>query len=203
MFPLPAGTQLLLWMNVGAFLLDYLLGGTLSTDLALWPIGSRAFGAPGFMPWQLVTYSFFHAGFLHIFLNMLGLVMFGGDVERVWGRNRFLTYYFVCVISAGLTQLLFTWFSGTIEPTIGASGGVFGILLAFGLLFPRRIVMLIFPPIPMPAWLFVTIFGAIELFQGVAGTQAGVAHFAHLGGMAGGWLLMKFGGGSRGRGRRY
>ena len=194
MFPLPPGTQTLVWINAIAFVLDlYFFGGRLSGELALWPLGSAAVGAPGFMPWQLITYSFFHEGFAHIFLNMLGLMMFGSDIERVWGRSRFLTYYFTCVISAGVTQLLFTWFSGSIAPTVGASGGVFGLLLAFALLFPRRTVVLLFPPIPMPAWLFVTIYGVIELYQGVAGTQAGVAHFAHLGGMLGGWLLIRYG----------
>jgi len=180
-------------MNVIAFLLDSYLGGRLSQELALWPIGSGAVGGTGFMPWQLVTYSFFHEGFSHIFLNMLGLVMFGSDIERVWGRSRYLTYYFTCVISAGLTQLVFTWVSGSLGPTVGASGGVFGLLLAFALLFPRRTVILIFPPIPMPAWLFVTVYGVIELLQGVTGTQAGVAHFAHLGGMLGGWLMIRYG----------
>jgi len=193
MFPLPPGTQTLLWINVGAYLLDNYLGGEVSQQLALWPLGSGALGAPGFMPWQLLTYSFFHEGFAHIFFNMLGLVMFGGDIERVWGKNRFLTYYFTCVLSAGVTQLVFSWATGMVAPTIGASGGVFGLLLAFGMLFPRRTVVLLIPPIPMPAWLFVTVYGFIELFQGVAGTQAGVAHFAHLGGMLGGWLMLRYG----------
>jgi len=193
MFPLPPGTQALLWINVIAFLLDSYLGGRLSQELALWPIGSDAAGGTGFLPWQLITYSFFHEGFSHIFLNMLGLVMFGSDIERVWGRSRFLTYYFSCVLSAGLTQLVFTWVTGSMGPTVGASGGVFGLLLAFALLFPRRTVILIFPPIPMPAWLFVTVYGVIELLQGVTGTQAGVAHFAHLGGMLGGWLMIRYG----------
>ena len=193
MFPLPPGTQALLWTNVIAFLLDSYLGGRLSQELALWPIGSDAVGGTGFLPWQLITYSFFHEGFSHIFLNMLGLVMFGSDIERVWGRSRFLTYYFSCVLSAGLTQLVFTWVTGSMGPTVGASGGIFGLLLAFALLFPRRTVILIFPPIPMPAWLFVTVYGVIELLQGVTGTQAGVAHFAHLGGMLGGWLMIRYG----------
>lgn len=189
MFPIPPGTQALLWVNVIAFLLDGYLGGPLTQVFALYPIGSDS---PGFMPWQLVTYSFLHEGFSHIALNMLGLVMFGSDVERVWGRSRFLTYYFTCVVSAGLTQLAFSWITGSPYPTVGASGGVFGILLAFALLFPKRTVLLILPPIPMPAWLFVTLYGVIELVQGVSGTQAGVAHFAHLGGMLGGWLLIRY-----------
>ncbi len=192
MFPLPPGTQTLLLMNVVIFALDYFGGGMLSNELALWPVGSEVVGG-GFMPWQLVTYSFLHEGTTHLLLNMFGLMMFGADIERVWGRNRFLTYYFVCVVSAGLTQLAVTWMMGSVVPTVGASGGVFGLLLAFGLMYPHRTVMLILPPIPMPAWLFVTLYGVIELVQGVTGTASGVAHFAHLGGMAGGYLLMRYG----------
>jgi membrane associated rhomboid family serine protease len=195
MFPLPPGTQALLWMNVGAFLLDYfVLGHRLSFELALWPIGSSDVGAPGFMPWQLLTYSFFHQGMTHIFFNMFGLVMFGGDVERVWGRSRFLTYYFVCVMSAGVAQLAFSYVAGSDAPTLGASGGLFGLLLAFALLFPQRRVIIFPIPVPVPAWLFVTIYGGIELLLGVTGTQAGVAHFAHLGGLLGGWLMIRYGG---------
>jgi membrane associated rhomboid family serine protease len=195
MFPIPPGTQALLWMNVGAFLLDaYLFDGRLSYELALWPVGS---GAPGFMPWQLLTYSFFHQGFAHIFFNMFGLVMFGGDVERVWGRNRFLSYYFTCVLSAGVAQLLFSWIVGSDAPTIGASGGLFGLLLAFALLFPHRKMIFLLLPIPMPAWIFVTFYGLVELYMGVTGTEAGVAHFAHLGGMLGGWLILRYGRGRR------
>jgi membrane associated rhomboid family serine protease len=193
MFPLPRGTQILLYLNVGVFAIDYLLGGRIGNELVLWPIGSSDFGAPGFMPWQLVTYSLFHGGVGHLFVNMLGLIMFAGDVERVWGQNRFLTYYFVCVVTAGLTQLLLAAATHSVYPTLGASGGIFGILLAFAMMFPRRIVIPMFPPIPMPAWLFVTLYGLVELFEGVSGTNAGVAHFAHLGGMLGGWLLIRYG----------
>ena len=194
MFVLTPGTKLLLWMNLIAFVLDtYFLGGALSTQLALWPIGSDAIGAPGFMPWQLLTYCFFHQGWMHIFFNMFGLVMFGSDCERVWGTPRFLTYYFTCAISAALVQLIFSYVTGSLAPTVGASGGLFGLLLAFALLFPHRRMIMIPIPIPMPAWAFVTLYGLVELYTGVTGTQAGVAHFAHLGGMLGGWLMMRYG----------
>jgi membrane associated rhomboid family serine protease len=143
------------------------------------------------MPWQLVTYSFLHAGLAHIAFNMFALFMFGGEIERLFGARLFTVYYFVCVIAAGVTQLTVAALSsGPAYPTIGASGGVFGLLLAFGVYFPRRKVMLLFPPIPMPAWVFVTGYGIVELYLGVTGTQAGVAHFAHLGGMLGGILLI-------------
>jgi membrane associated rhomboid family serine protease len=193
MFPIPTGTQLLLLLNIGVYAIQFLTQGQFSDPFELWPIGSEQAGGWGFEPWQLVTYSFFHEGIWHITLNMFALWMFGSDVERVWGRNRYLTYYFVCVLSAALTQLLFTYITQSPYPTVGASGGIFGLLLAFALLFPRRTVILAFPPIPMPAWLFVTLYGALELFQGTVGTQSGVAHFAHLGGMLGGWLIIRYG----------
>ena len=189
MFNLPAGTLWLLLINVAVFALQ-LIGGDnfLITYGALWPLASS-----NFEPWQLLTYSFLHGSPVHLLFNMLALVMFGGDVERVWGRQRFLTYYFVCVLSAGLTQVLFTYLSGSQAETIGASGGVFGVLLAFGMMYPHRTILLIFPPIPMPAWLFVTVYGALELWFGVSGIERDVAHFAHLGGMLGGYLMIRFG----------
>jgi membrane associated rhomboid family serine protease len=195
MFPIPAATRILLMINVAVYALQVFdASQSLEAYFALWPIGSGVPGTLGFQPWQLISYGFLHGSPTHLLFNMLALVMFGGDVERVWGRSRFLTYYFTCVLSAGLVQLLVTWWAGPpFESTIGASGGVFGLLLAFGMLFPRRTVMLIFPPIPMPAWLFVVVYGVLELFLGVTGSQADVAHFAHLGGMLGGYLLIRYG----------
>ncbi|MDA3920380.1 MAG: rhomboid family intramembrane serine protease [Salinisphaera sp.] len=163
---------------------------------ALWPFGEypvpSAGVTVGFAPWQLITYAFLHANFGHLFFNMFGLWMFGRVIEQVWGDLRFLLYYVVCILGAAVTQLLFLFFysSGQIEPTIGASGGVFGILLAFGMMFPNARIMLLIPPIPMTAKWFVLGYGALELFFGVTGTEAGVAHFAHLGGMACGFVLL-------------
>ncbi len=120
--------------------------------------------------------------------------MFGRDVERTLGAKHYLLLYFAAVVSAALVQLAavsVTKHAG-IYPTIGASGGIFGVLLAYGVLYPRRIVMLLFPPIPMPAWLLVTLFGLLELANGVLGTEAGVAHFAHLGGMLGAYLELRY-----------
>jgi Uncharacterized membrane protein (homolog of Drosophila rhomboid) len=121
---------------------------------------------------------------------MLGLYSFGSDLERVWGSRRYLAYYMTCVVTAAVTQLVFAAVTGTSYPTVGASGGVFGLLLAFAMLFPHRKVLLLIPPIPMKAPVFAVVYGAIELFLGVTGTQEGVAHFAHLGGMLGGFLLL-------------
>lgn len=163
---------------------------------ALWPLGEYAVrgtsATVGFQPWQLLSYAFLHANFGHLFFNMFGLWMFGRVVEQVWGDARFLLYYIVCILGAGVTQLAFLYFmpGAQIEPTIGASGGIFGILLAFGLMFPNARVMLLIPPIPMTAKWLVVGYGALELFFGVTGTEAGVAHFAHLGGMVFGLVLL-------------
>ena len=141
----------------------------------------------------MFTYAFLHGSLMHLLFNMLALFMFGGELERVWGERRYLAYYTVCVVGAALAQLVvMNMQGGPPYPTLGASGGVFGLLLAFGMLFPAPIIMLIFPPIPMPAWLFVSLYGLIELVLGVTGTQAGIAHFAHLGGMAAGFLMIQY-----------
>jgi len=181
---MPRITQALIIANVLAFLAEMAGGDAVLAQLALWPIGSQ------FAPWQLVTYAFLHDGVTHLVFNMLGLYMFGADLERIWGPRRYLLYYAVSVVSAAITQLAVSALSGSPFPTIGASGGVFGLLLAFALYFPQRTVVLLIPPIPMPAWLFATLYGAIELVLGVTGSAAGVAHFAHLGGMLGGYLLI-------------
>jgi len=194
---IPPTTQALIIVNVLFYLLQLVTGDTLILSFGLWPINRGLAGpfdgAPHFQFWQLVTYGFLHGNMTHLFFNMLALFMFGSDIERVWGSRRYLTYYFVCVVSAALAQLLVARMAGGAPyPTIGASGGVFGLLLAFGMMFPQRRVMLLFPPIPMPAWLLVTLYGALELLLGITGTQAGVAHFAHLGGMAGGFLMIQY-----------
>jgi membrane associated rhomboid family serine protease len=181
---LPPATRAILIANVLVFLAFYLLGPGLIGRLALWPVQTSLFG-----PWQVVTYGFTHQEFLHLFFNMFGLYMFGKPLEQEWGTRNFLIYYFASVLAAAGTQILWTTLTRSSAPTIGASGGVFGILLAFAVLFPKQRLILLFPPIPMPAWLFVTLYAIFELYLGVTGTQAGVAHFAHLGGMVGGALV--------------
>ncbi len=188
---MPPGTTALIAANVAMFLVEQAAPGLIGT-LALWPLGAGQAGGAGFAPWQLVTYAFLHGGMLHLAFNMFALYMFGGAIEQVFGTRRYLTYYFVCVVSAALTQMVFAAVSGNVYPTVGASGGVFGLLLAYGMYFPNSRVMLIFPPIPMPARVFVLVYAAIELFLGVTGSQEGVAHFAHLGGMIGGFALLRY-----------
>lgn len=181
---LPPATRAILIANVGVFLLQQLTSDAVISLFALWPIG------PLFQPWQVVTYAFLHASFMHIFFNMFALYMFGGTLESAWGSRRFVMFYFASVLAAAGTELLVLSQSKTIEPVIGASGGVFGLLLGFAWFFPRQKLMLLFPPIPMPAWLFVTLYGALELVLGVTGAQDSVAHFAHLGGMLGGAIMI-------------
>jgi membrane associated rhomboid family serine protease len=193
---LPPVTQALLLINVALFAADMLMGRLLSALFALWPIG------PNFMPWQVVTYAFLHGDFFHLFFNMLGLWMFGAELERIWGTKRFIQFYAASVLTAALCQLLVNALLDSRVPTVGASGGLFGLLLAFGMMFPNRIIMPLFPPIPMKAKVFVAVFGGLELFFGVTGTQSGVAHFAHLGGMLGGFLMIRYWRGQSPFGRR-
>jgi membrane associated rhomboid family serine protease len=191
---MPRATQAIIGLNVVVFLLQSSLGEAGIIWLALWPLGPNALYGPevGFAPWQLVTYSFLHGGFTHIFFNMFAVYMFGSTLEQFLGTRSYVTLYFVSVVTAGLTQLGVNEVLGSPYATLGASGGVFGLLLAFGMYFPHQRIMLIIPPIPMPAWVAVTLYGALELFLGVTGTQAGVAHFAHLGGMLGAFLTIQW-----------
>ena len=123
---------------------------------------------------------------------MLGLWMFGSELEQIWGRQRFIRFYAASVLSAAAAQLLVTWLLGSMYPTVGASGGLFGLLLAYGMTFPNRTIVPLIPPIPMKAKVFVAIYGGLELLMGVTGTASGVAHFAHLGGMLGGFLMLRY-----------
>ena len=177
-------------------------------------LGLHYITAKGFHFWQPITYMFFHGGFTHLFFNMFALWMFGNTIERTWGSKRYLLYYLVCGLVAALSQE-FVWGLTTVREvagyemiafpdgsqvatniylnhlmTIGASGGVFGLLLAFGWLYPNAAIFIFFIPIPIRAKYFVIGYGLIELFLGIMGAQSSVAHFAHLGGMLGGLLLI-------------
>lgn len=157
-------------------------------NFALWPLQSSF---PGFQPWQLLTYGFLHGGLTHIAFNMFMLWMFGRELELVYGPRRFLIYYITCVVGAGIVQLIVAMLQGGIYPTVGASGGVFGLLLLFGMTFPNRMIMLLIPPIPMKAKYMVILFGVVELSLGLSGRAPGIANFAHLGGMLFGFILIQ------------
>ena len=193
---LPPVTQALLLANVAVFFLGQLVGGNFLVDFALWPATS-----PQFWPWQIVSYAFLHANFNHLFFNMLGLWMFGSELEQVWGQKRYIQFFAASVVAAALTQLLVDWLLGTGAPTLGASGGIFGLLLAYAMLFPNRIILVFFV-LPMKAKYFVALYGLIELYQGAYVMDTGVAHFAHLGGMLGGLLTIRYWRGQPPFGRR-
>lgn len=185
--------QAIIVLNLIVFLLQGLSGGLVNAYFALWPPAAGAFGYPEFHVWQVLTYGFLHGNWAHLFFNMFAVFMFGSDIERLFGSRRYLFYYLACVIGAACMHLIVTTVGGGVPaPVVGASGGVFGLLLAFGMAFPKRMLMLIFPPIPMPAWLFVTLYGLFELVMGVTQTASGVAHFAHLGGMATGFVIIRY-----------
>lgn len=187
-----SAVKILVAANVLAFLLQSLSNGALEYYFALWPL-QPIDGQSLFHVWQIVTYAFLHstANIMHLLFNMLGLWMFGAEIERYVGPRRLLACYFASVVTAALSQLFVpTLFGAPPADVIGASGGVFGLLLAYAYLFPNRKVIPLIPPIPMPAWLFATIYASIELFLGVTGTLSGIAHFAHLGGMVGSALVI-------------
>lgn len=152
--------------------------------------------SPFFHSFQVVSYMFLHGGLSHLFFNMFALWMFGRVIEYDLGSKRFLTYYLSCGVGAGIIQLLVNYleFGGLPFPviTVGASGAVFGLLLAYGMMHPNNVVMLMFPPIALKAKWFVVIYGVLELMGGVASTGSNVAHFAHLGGMLFGFLLLRY-----------
>jgi membrane associated rhomboid family serine protease len=196
--PIPQATKALMLICTAVFCVQLLFAKfvPLVAWFALWPPGSG-----NFLPWQVVTYAFLHGDFAHLFFNMLGLFMFGSELERLWGQPRYLQFLLAGVLAAAAAQLGMTYLTGSNFPTVGASGGLYALLLGFGMLFPNRTIMPLIPPIPMKAKTFVIVFGALELFFGIAG-GSGVAHFAHLGGMVGGFLMIRYWRGQPPFGRR-
>ena len=161
----------------------------ISAQLALWPLYSGYF-----QPWQLFSYAFLHGSFNHLFFNMFAVFMFGFPLEKMWGSKRYADYYGICLLGAGLIQLIVQYISGDVYPTIGASGAVFGLLLAYAVMWPNNKLILLFFPVPIKAKWFVLIYGAAELIFGATGAMPQVAHFAHLGGLIfGAGLLWRWG----------
>lgn len=195
----PPVIKWLLILNVAMFFIESLFGslvfGAYSVEsfmmefLALNPIAPYSpMGESFFYPWQLITYQFMHGGLFHLFFNMFALWMFGMEFEQMWGSKRFLTYYLLSGIGAGILQIFISN-----APTVGASGAIYGLLLAFGVTFPDRKIFMFPLFIPISAKYFVMIFAGIELLSGIYSSNSSVAHFAHLGGAATGYLLIKFG----------
>ena len=177
MFRLTPLVRNLIIINVAVFLAQNLLSNLFVTEyLSLWPLGS-----PYFKPYQFFTYMFAHGGFMHIFFNMLALASFAPILESHWGDRKFLIFYIITGIGAGVfyAAINFFFFPGAGGPMLGASGAIYGILMAFGMVFPNLEIMLLFPPIPLKAKYMVFVMGFITYALDRSG---GVAHMAHLGG---------------------
>ena len=188
----PPVVKNLIIINVLVYMATALLpvGNEIIRFCALW-FGASPFGE--FHSYQFVTYMFLHASVEHIFFNMFALWMFGRTLEYELGSKRFLIYYMVCGVGAALIQLATAYLTGEMPiQLVGASGAVMGLLLAFGVMHPNAVIMLLIPPIPMKAKWFVVIYGVIELFLGWTGFGGNVAHFAHVGGMLWGLLLLQW-----------
>lgn len=205
---MPPVVKNLIMANVIVYIITMISGNFMYEHFSLF-----YFKSPFFKPFQLVTHMFMHGGFAHILFNMYALFIFGSVLERVWGSQKFLFYYFVTGIGAALIHLgvMALQLRGymadlnagdllaraqiqdiLVTPTVGASGAIYGLLLAYGMLFPNNIMQLIFPPVALKAKWFVLIYGAIELLLGLSGRGGDIAHFAHLGGMIFGYFLILY-----------
>jgi len=180
----PVIKKLMIIMGI-VFLLQMVLSNRISFYLGLVPI----LVWKKYFLWQLATYIFLHGGITHLLFNLLALWMFGGELESYWGSRKFLRYFLFCGIGAGICTVIFTPYQ--FIPVIGASGAIYGILLAFGWLFPNRLIYIYFL-FPIPAKYMVIIFGLIELFSSMEGTGGGVAHLTHLGGLLFGLFYMAY-----------
>jgi membrane associated rhomboid family serine protease len=182
--------KFLLIVNVGVFIVQTLVGSALDFRMAYYLGLVPPLILQNLYLWQLFTYQFLHGGMVHLLFNMLAVWMFGCDLERRWGSNFFLRYYFISVIGGGFLNTVFL--PNQPVPSIGASAGVYGILLAYGLIYPNRIVYFYFLfPIKMKH--FVWIIGAMALYSSISSGQSGIAHLAHLGGMVFGYLYLRTG----------
>ncbi|HEX9750362.1 MAG TPA: rhomboid family intramembrane serine protease [candidate division Zixibacteria bacterium] len=180
---MPRGVKMLLYANIGVFLLQLFAHDDIVRYFGLSPVL-----VAGGAVWQPVTYMFLHGGFMHLLFNMFALWMFGRDLELDWGAGAFVRYYFVTGIGAGLVTVAMLW--GSPIPTIGASGAVFAILLAFGMTYPNRLIYIWFL-FPIKAKYFVMMFGALEFLASMKGSADGIGHFTHLGGLAVGFLYLR------------
>ena len=204
----PPATKSIIIINVLVFIMTLVDRDFMIRNFALFYPAS-----PLFKPWQVVSHMFMHGGFWHIFFNMYTLFIFGSVLERVWGTKKYLLFYFVTGLGAAALHTGVQWIEvqhymsqiaagdpaaaqniGDLMriPTVGASGAIYGLLLGYGMMYPYAVLALIFPPIALKAKWFVIIFAVIELLTGLTGTGGGVAHFAHLGGMLFGWLLILY-----------
>lgn len=191
---LPPVTTYLLWTIGIVFLLQWLLPQRITDWFLLWPIITDQ-PTSGFMPWQLLTHALMHGGVGHLLFNALGIFQFGAVLEMTWGSKRYVQFLVVCALGAGLVQLLVATLAlqqGYLITSLGISGVVYGLLVAYAMYFPHQRMMLMLPPIELSARTLAIVFGVLALVMGVTGSQQGVAHFAHLGGLAAGWLMVRY-----------
>lgn len=206
---LPTAVKNIIIINVLVYLLTYVKGNFMYENFALFYPTS-----PFFHWWQPLTHMFMHGGFWHLFFNMYTLFIFGSVLERIWGMKKFLIFYFVTGLGAAAVHTCVEWIQMThwmtqvaqsgslaaqasihamkMTPTVGASGAIYGLLMGYAVLYPDAIMRLLFPPVEMKAKWFVLIFAAIELLTGLTGTGTGIAHFAHLGGLIFGYILLAY-----------
>jgi membrane associated rhomboid family serine protease len=196
----PPVIKYLLISNIAVFLLQYFVlgmlksGNTVIGDVFVKNFALFTFNSPFFKPWQVFTYMYMHGGFSHLFFNMFALWMFGMELENLWGSKTFFIFYTVCGVGAGLANILIAPLFTTIAPnvpTVGASGSIYGVLIAFGMLFPNRLIYIYFM-LPIKAKYLVVIYILIEVFAVASQSQSGIAHFAHLGGGVVGFLYVYF-----------
>lgn len=197
---IPPATLVLLVVLAAVFLLQQVWPDALLARFGLWPdVGPILVAHDGAQPvyarfawWQFLSHGFLHGGLAHLLLNGVVLLGFGPALEYRWGAARFALFFVLCVVGGGLAQWALTAAPAAgegVAVTLGASGGVFGVVTVFALLYPRQRVLLLIPPVPMPAWLLVVLFAVASTVLGVTGWVPGIAHFAHLGGMVAGLLL--------------
>jgi len=160
-------------------------GVDLLERFALYPIGA------GFRPWQVLTYAFLHHDFTHLLMNMFGVWMLGRPLEYTWGTRRFTNYMIASALGTAVVQLVLGAMPGPQGPSAGASGVAFGLVLGFAMMYPRQTIITLPIPIPMPAWVFATLLGLLELVLGITGIEPDIAHFGHLGGMLGGFIMLQ------------
>lgn len=192
-FGIPEVTRNIIAINVLLFIATIYSGNTMYEYLALFNYKSNYFHG-----WQMITHMFMHGSFTHLLFNMFGLYMFGSRLEQMWGAKRFINFYLITGLGAALLHTLVQDYEITQglvsinQPTVGASGALFGILVAFAMYWPNTELFLMFVPVPIKAKWAVIGYATFELFAGISGFQAGVAHFAHLGGALFGFILVQY-----------
>lgn len=192
-FNLPVVTRNIIGINILMFVITQVLGDQAYEYFALFNYQSDYFKG-----WQVITHIFMHGSFTHILFNMFGVYMFGSKLEQMWGAKRYLNFYLITGLGAAIIHTLVQDYEITQglvnvnQPTVGASGALFGILVAFAMYWPNTELYIMFIPVPIKAKYLVIGYAAYELFAGVSGFQAGIAHFAHLGGALFGFILVKY-----------